>query len=46
MRNGTPGNDILASGMMGLSPTVAIASRVQKGGKTFTEVYADYVKLQ
>ena len=33
-------------GMLGLSPTVAIASRVQKGGKTFTEVYADYVKLQ
>ena len=46
IRNGTPGNDILTSGMMGLSPTVAIASRVQKGGKTFTEVYADYVKLQ
>lgn len=33
-------------GMMGLSPTVAIASRAQKSGKTFTEVYADYVKLQ
>ncbi|GJE88476.1 hypothetical protein PsYK624_045590 [Phanerochaete sordida] len=33
-------------GMMGLSPTVAMASRAQKGGKTFTEVYADYVKLQ
>lgn len=46
MRNGTPGNDFLTSGMMGLSPTVAIASRVQKSGKTFTEVYADYVKLQ
>ena len=32
--------------MVGLSPTVAIASRAQRGGKTFTEVYADYVKLQ
>ncbi|KAG7088185.1 hypothetical protein E1B28_012203 [Marasmius oreades] len=32
--------------MMGLSPTVAMASRVQKSGKGFTEVYADYVRLQ
>ncbi|KAI0081625.1 hypothetical protein K474DRAFT_1635534 [Panus rudis PR-1116 ss-1] len=47
VRNGTPGTpDFLTQGMMGLSPTVAMASRVQKGGKTFTEVYADYVKLQ
>jgi len=29
-----------------LSPTVAMASRTQKSGKTFTEVYADYVRLQ
>lgn len=43
-RNGTP--DFLTQGMMGLSPTVAMASRAQKTGKTFTEVYADYVKLQ
>ncbi|KAI0087040.1 hypothetical protein BDY19DRAFT_324018 [Irpex rosettiformis] len=42
--NGTP--DFLTSGIMGLSPTVAMASRAQRGGKTFTEVYADYVKLQ
>ena len=47
----TPGNRTSAEflgmeGMMGLSPTVAMASRAQKGGKTFTEVYADYVKLQ
>ena len=42
--NGTP--DFLTAGMVGLSPTVAIASRAQRGGKTFTEVYADYVKLQ
>lgn len=33
-------------GMMGLSPTIAMASRAQRSGKTFTEVYADYVKLQ
>lgn len=32
--------------MIGLSPTVAMASRVQRSGKTFTEVYADYVQLQ
>jgi hypothetical protein len=32
--------------MMDLSPTVAMASRAQRSGKTFTEVYADhrYVK--
>ncbi|KAG1824960.1 hypothetical protein EV424DRAFT_710307 [Suillus variegatus] len=33
-------------GMFGLSPTVAMVSRAQKTGKTFTEVYADYVRLQ
>ncbi|KAH8082011.1 hypothetical protein BXZ70DRAFT_631748 [Cristinia sonorae] len=44
VRNMAP--DFLTQGMMGLSPTVAMASRVQRGGKTFTEVYADYVKLQ
>jgi nucleoprotein TPR len=47
---GTPGRavsvDETTDGMMGLSPTVAIASRSQKSGKTFTEVYADYVRLQ
>ncbi|KAF9556729.1 hypothetical protein CPC08DRAFT_75963 [Agrocybe pediades] len=44
----TPGvaSDFLSDGMMGLSPTVAMASRSQRGGKTFTEVYADYIKLQ
>lgn len=35
-----------ADSMLGLSPTVAMVSRVQKGGKTFTEVYADYVHLE
>lgn len=43
----TPGPaDISVDGMMGLSPTVAMASRSQRSGKTFTEVYADYVRLQ
>ncbi|KDQ62646.1 hypothetical protein JAAARDRAFT_54566 [Jaapia argillacea MUCL 33604] len=45
MRNGA-GIDLATQGMMGLSPTVAMASRAQKTGKTFTEVYADYVRLQ
>lgn len=49
--SGTPrtsgvASDLVVDGMMGLSPTVAIASRAQRSGKTFTEVYADYVKLQ
>jgi nucleoprotein TPR len=38
--------DLLTQGMIGLSPTVAIASRAQRSGKTFTEVYADHVRLQ
>ena len=38
--------DTLMQGMMSLSPTVAIASRAQRSGKTFTEVYADHVRLQ
>ncbi|KAJ6584124.1 hypothetical protein DFH09DRAFT_1434376 [Mycena vulgaris] len=38
--------DFTADGMMGLSPTVAMVSKAQKSGKTFTEVYADYVRLQ
>ncbi|KAI0338862.1 hypothetical protein BDW22DRAFT_1362157 [Trametopsis cervina] len=42
--HGTP--DFLTQGMMGLSPTVAMASRAQRGGKTFTEVYAEFVRLQ
>jgi nucleoprotein TPR len=44
---GTPARaDAFGGGMFGLSPTVALASRTQKSGKTFTEVYSDYVKLQ
>nr|UPW42857.1 nucleoprotein MLP2 [Hypsizygus marmoreus] len=43
----TPGTpDTMTDGMMGLSPTVAMASKAQRSGKTFTEVYADYVRLQ
>ncbi|KAF8265884.1 hypothetical protein EI94DRAFT_1734451 [Lactarius quietus] len=38
--------DIMTQGLMSLSPTVAIASRAQRSGKTFTEVYADHVRLQ
>ncbi|TFK24987.1 hypothetical protein FA15DRAFT_384092 [Coprinopsis marcescibilis] len=44
---GTPGG--LAMGEFNeavLSPTVALASRSQRGGKTFTEVYTEYVGLQ
>jgi nucleoprotein TPR len=43
-RTATP--DPTMDGMMGLSPTVAMASKAQRAGKTFTEVYADYVRLQ
>jgi nucleoprotein TPR len=39
-------NESAMEGMFGLSPTVAMVSRAQKAGKTFTEVYADYVRLQ
>ncbi|KXN81784.1 Nucleoprotein TPR [Leucoagaricus sp. SymC.cos] len=42
---GTPA-DPFNDGMLGLSPTIAIASRTQKSGKTFTEVYTEYVKLK
>jgi hypothetical protein len=43
----TPGNpDLMTDGIIGLSPTVAMASKAQRSGKTFTEVYADYVRLQ
>ncbi|KAG2010159.1 hypothetical protein CC2G_013002 [Coprinopsis cinerea AmutBmut pab1-1] len=43
---GTPGNGTDFDGMLGLSPTVALASKSQRSGKTFTEVYTDYVRLQ
>lgn len=42
---GTPG-DPFDDGIVGLSPTIAMASRTQKSGKTFTEVYAEHIKLK
>lgn len=39
-------SDPVNEAMMALSPTVAMASKAQRSGKTFTEVYADYVRLQ
>ena len=38
--------DILTQGMMDLSPTVAMASRARRSDKTFTEVYANHIRLQ
>ncbi|KAJ4482315.1 hypothetical protein J3R30DRAFT_3402901 [Lentinula aciculospora] len=38
--------DEVHDGLMGLSPTIAMVSKAQKSGKSFTEVYADYVRLQ
>jgi hypothetical protein len=38
--------DLMTDGMMGLSSIVAMASKAQQTGKTFTEVYADHVRLQ
>ncbi|TDL22268.1 hypothetical protein BD410DRAFT_789007 [Rickenella mellea] len=34
------------SSLMEFSPSLNMISRMQKSGKTFTEVYADYVRLQ
>ncbi|KAF9077487.1 hypothetical protein BDP27DRAFT_1397327 [Rhodocollybia butyracea] len=51
-RVGTPSRrvsgafDEVHDGMMIISPTIAMASKVQKSGKSFTEVYTDYVRLQ
>ncbi len=41
-RAGTP----LMNGSMVLSPTANLATRFQKSGRSFTDVYADYVRLQ
>ena len=41
-RAGTPNGH----GSMVLSPTANLASRFQKSGRSFTDVYADYVRLQ
>ena len=32
--------------LFGLSPNISMINRMQKSGKTFTEVYAEYVKMQ
>ncbi|KAH0586397.1 Nucleoprotein TPR [Termitomyces sp. J132] len=43
----TPSSSNLVDGnIISLSPTVAMASKTQRKGKGFTEVYADYVRLQ
>ena len=39
---GTPGPD----GNLILSPTASIVARLQRGGRSITEVYADYVRIQ
>lgn len=39
---GTPGPD----GSLILSPTASVVARLQRGGKSVTEVYADYVRIQ
>ena len=46
LMRGGDSSDILSSGIIGLSSTVAMASRAQRGGKSLTEVYSDYVRLQ
>ncbi|KAF7314521.1 hypothetical protein MKEN_00925200 [Mycena kentingensis (nom. inval.)] len=38
--------DLASDPLVGISPTVAMVSRAQKAGKTFTEVYTDYIRLQ
>ena len=44
--NGSPSVDLLTKGMLGLSLTVTMASHAQQGGKSFTKVYSDCIKLQ
>jgi len=39
---GTPGPD----GSLILSPTASVVARLQRGGRSITEVYADYVRIQ
>lgn len=39
---GTPGPD----GNLILSPTASVVARLQRGGRSITEVYADYVRIQ
>ena len=56
IRDGTPGTPgpntsmrMMGTGNMSglmLSPTASIVSKLQRGGRSITEVYADYVRLQ
>ncbi|EPQ51089.1 hypothetical protein GLOTRDRAFT_66309 [Gloeophyllum trabeum ATCC 11539] len=39
-------SNIVSEGSLGWSPSISMAGRMQRSGKTFTEVYADYVQLQ
>lgn len=38
--------DSSSNSLLGLSPGLAMITRMQKSGKTFTEVYTEYVNLQ
>lgn len=43
---GTPAPSGYLSASMMLSPAASLATRFQKSGKTFTEVYTDYIRIQ
>ena len=38
--------NVSSDSLFGLSPNISMINRMQKSGKTFTEVYAEYVKMQ
>jgi hypothetical protein len=42
----SPSTVTVMDGIMDLSPTVAMVSKVQRSGMTFTEVYSELVRLQ
>lgn len=42
----SPSPNTSADGLLSLSPNLAMISRMQKSGKSFTQVYADYVRMQ
>jgi nucleoprotein TPR len=44
-RFGTPGPSIPSTSGFLLSPTASLATKLQKSGRSYTEVYADYVKM-
>lgn len=43
--SGTSPN-VSSESLFGFSPGISMINRMQKSGKTFTEVYADYVRMQ